>query len=173
MTRPPSDNPTGPVGEHRALRLRSRGGSAGQLNRTELLAWRGMLETHAVAIRELDAELRRSHGLPLTEYDVLYQLAAAPRRRLRMMDLADAVLLTRGGVTRLVDRLVARGLVKRVSHPGERAVEAELTDEGMRVFRSASRVHFRGVRRLFLSHFTSEELDQLAGYWRRVGDVQS
>jgi DNA-binding MarR family transcriptional regulator len=145
-----------------------RGGSAGQLTRTELLAWRGLLETHALTIRELDAELTRSHGLPLTEYDVLYQLAAAPGHRLRMMDLADAVLLTRGGVTRLVERLVARGLVKRLSNPGERAVEAQLTDEGLRVFRSASRVHFRGVRRLFLRHFAYDELEELAVYWQRV-----
>src|SRR6476659_7409487 len=103
-----------------------------ELTPIELAAWRGMLRTHAALVRALDAELEQAHALPLSHYDVLIYLRAAPGRRLRMAELADSVLLSRSGVTRLVDRLERAGLVSRcpVEHDG-RGVAAQITDAGV------------------------------------------
>src|SRR5215210_1159144 len=84
-----------------------------ELTPAELGAWRGLLRVHAALVRELDAELDAAHDLPLTSYDVLIYLRSAPGKRLRMADLADSVLLSRSGLTRLVDRLVREGLIVR------------------------------------------------------------
>src|SRR5215211_5483146 len=84
-----------------------------ELTATELGAWRGMLRVHAALLRTLDAELDAAHDLPLTSYDVLIYLRNAPAKRLRMAELADSVLLSRSGVTRLVDRLEREGLLTR------------------------------------------------------------
>src|SRR5687768_9300219 len=84
-----------------------------ELAENELAAWRGFLEAHARLVRELDAELLREHSLSLSSYDVLVQLAHSPDRRLRMSELAESVLLTPSGLTRLVDRLCREGLVER------------------------------------------------------------
>ncbi|MDP9496424.1 MAG: MarR family transcriptional regulator, partial [Actinomycetota bacterium] len=78
-----------------------------------MAAWRTFLRAHAVLVRRLEAELVAEHDLPLASYDVLVQLSEAPQQRLRMTELADRVLLSRSGLTRLVDRLVRDGLVER------------------------------------------------------------
>ena len=79
----------------------------------ELAAWRGLLRVHASVLKALDAEMEAAHGLPLTSYEVLIQLADAPEHRMRMCDLADSVLLSRSGMSRLVDRLERDGLLVR------------------------------------------------------------
>src|SRR5258707_13849931 len=84
-----------------------------ELAPTELGAWRGMLRVHSALVKALDAELLAAHGLPLTSYEVLINLQAAPGRRRRMAELADGVLLSRSGTTRLVDRLERDGLLER------------------------------------------------------------
>ena len=82
--------------------------------------------------RELDEELRRAHGLPLSSYDVLVNLESAPDRQMRMSELADAVLLSRSGLTRLVERLERDGLLARADCPGDaRGSLAVLTDAGL------------------------------------------
>ncbi len=81
------------------------------LTSAEMAAWRTFLRAHAVLVRRLEAELVAEHDLPLASYDVLVQLSEAPQQRLRMTELADRVLLSRSGLTRLVDRLVRDGLV--------------------------------------------------------------
>ena len=75
----------------------------------ELAAWRGVLEIHARVTQQLDAQMRSDHGLSLSAYEVLMFLADAPDHRLRMSEIADRVLLSRSGCTRLVDRLVDQG----------------------------------------------------------------
>jgi DNA-binding MarR family transcriptional regulator len=113
--------------------------------------WRSFLRAHARVTRRLDEELRAEHGLSLAEYDALLQLASAPRHRLRMSVLADRVLLSRSGITRLVDRLVADGMVERtVCRTDARGAEASLTRAGLGRLRSASRTHLDGVQRYFL-----------------------
>ena len=76
------------------------------LTPAEVEAWRGLLRVHSALVRQLDADLRLAHDLSLQEYEVLLTLAAAPEQRMRMSDLAAAVLLSQSGLTRLVDRLV-------------------------------------------------------------------
>src|SRR3954468_18690018 len=82
------------------------------LSELELKAWGGFLRTHSTLVRELDEELTERHGLPLSSYDVLVQLEGAPDGRLRMSHLADAVLLSRSGLSRLVTRLEGQGLLE-------------------------------------------------------------
>src|SRR5262245_30920798 len=113
--------------------------------------WRTFLHAHAKLTRRLDDELRAAHGLSLAEYDALVQLAQAPGRRLRMSVLADRVLLSRSGITRLVDRLVADGMVERTTCTTDaRGAEAALTRGGLERLRAASATHLEGVRRYFL-----------------------
>lgn len=135
----------------------------------ELAAWTGFLRTHATVIRELDEELRRTHGLPLTSYDVLIQLSTAGDGSLRMSELAEAVLLSRSGLTRLVDRLEGQGQLERRDCPTDaRGSYAAITDAGRERLAAARPTHLEGVRRLVLSHLKEREQEQLADFWRRM-----
>ncbi len=126
-------------------------------------AWRGLLQAHAHVTRVLEAELEAIHHLPLASYDVLVQLAEAPNHELRMSELAQAVLLSRSGLTRLVDRLEREGLVTRRTCPSDaRGTLATLTPQGLDRLRAASGTHLKGVSRHVLSHFSRAEQDQLA-----------
>jgi DNA-binding MarR family transcriptional regulator len=140
-----------------------------ELTATELGAWRGLLRVHTALVRELDAELDAAHGLPLSSYDVLIYLQSAPGRRLRMAELADSVLLSRSGVTRLVDRLEREGLLVRDACESDgRGLFAVLTDKGEELLAKARPTHLAGVRERFLRHFSENELRTLARYWERV-----
>jgi DNA-binding MarR family transcriptional regulator len=140
-----------------------------ELTPTELGAWRGLLRVHTALVRELDAELDAAHDLPLSSYDVLIYLQSAPGRRLRMAELADSVLLSRSGVTRLVDRLVREGLIVRDTCESDgRGSYAVLTDAGEELLARARPTHLAGVRERFLRHFEDDELRILATYWERV-----
>jgi DNA-binding MarR family transcriptional regulator len=115
-----------------------------------ILPWRAFLVAHARITRRLDEELRAEHDLTLGEYDALLALAEAGDRRLRMNTLADRVILSKSGVTRLIDRLVADGLVVRDQCVTDaRGAEAVLTDKGLERLRRASRTHLRGIERHF------------------------
>ena len=143
--------------------------SAHQLTATELGAWRGLLKVHAALVRELDAELLAAHDLPLSSYDVLIQLQSAPGKRLRMAELADSVLLSRSGITRLADRLEREGLIVRDTCTSDgRGCFAVLTGAGEELLARARPTHLAGVRERFLRHFSEEELQSLAGFWERV-----
>ena len=140
-----------------------------QLDGRELAAWRGFLATHRQLITALDEELEREHGLALGSYEVLLHLSEAPEQSLRMGELADRLLLSRSGLTRLVDRLAARGLVERHSCPSDRrGTYARLTEEGLARFEQARPTHLRGVREHFISHVPARDLDRLAAIWERV-----
>ena len=139
------------------------------LDAEELAAWRGMLRVHSALTRSLDAELIAAHGLPLSSYEVLLFLADAPSGRMRMAELADSVLLSRSGLTRLVDRLERSGLIKRVQcHEDARGYFAQITPAGRELFDRARRTHLAGVRRLFLDRFSRDELRELGGLWERL-----
>jgi DNA-binding MarR family transcriptional regulator len=132
------------------------------LNRRELAAWRGMLRVHSAVTQRLDAELLAAHGLSLSSYEVLLFLSDAPEGGLRMSDLADCVLLSRSGMTRLVDRLVRAGLVRRERCADDaRGLNAVITPAGRELFARARGTHLEGVRRLYLSRFENAELDTL------------
>ncbi len=127
-----------------------------------LAAWRAFLRAHARVVRELERELQTEEQLALTDYDVLVQLATAGERRLRMSELADALLLSRSGATRLIDRLVTEGLVERVSCESDRRGQwASLTSAGYERLRRASPTHLRGVATHFLDRLSTEDLAAL------------
>lgn len=140
-----------------------------KLTDDQLAAWSGFLLAHARIVRALDTELERKHGLPLTSYDVLIQLSLAPGRRLRMFELAEAIVLSRSGLTRLVDRLERAGLVER--ERGEvdpRQMYARLTDRGFEAVSEATPTHIAGIEERFLDRLSDEEKTQLAAIWRAV-----
>jgi DNA-binding MarR family transcriptional regulator len=135
----------------------------------ELGAWRGLLRVHSALVKALDAELLATHYLPLTSYEVLINLQAAPGRRRRMAELADGVLLSRSGMTRLVDRLEREGLLERDACTDDgRGTYAVLTEKGEACLARARPTHLDGVRDRFLQHFAAEELGVLAAFWERV-----
>jgi DNA-binding MarR family transcriptional regulator len=143
---------------------RSRG-----LTPVELDAWRAFLRAHARVTHVLDAELSAECDLPLGSYEVLLRLNDAPDRRLRMTDLADRVLLSRSGLTRLVDRLAREGMIRREACPGDaRSTHAVLTDEGLAKLRSAAPVHLRGVREHLTGVLTEDELRTLGDLLGRI-----
>lgn len=142
---------------------------AADLSALELGAWRGLLRAHASLVKTLDGELESAHALPLTSYEVLLHLSHSPGERMRMCDLAESVLLSRSGLTRLVDRLERELLVERVScETDARGAFAELTAAGRARLAGAGRTHLAGVREHFLAHFSESELELLAGFWERI-----
>ena len=146
--------------------------TAERLSAEELGAWRAFLRAHSVVSRKLEAELVAEHDLPLPSYDVLLQLAEAPARRLRMTELADRVLLSRSGLTRLVDRLEREGLVERAACPGDaRGTHAVLTESGLTRLRTAAPTHLRGIAEHVTGRLTTDELGQLEHLMRKLLDA--
>lgn len=142
---------------------------ASHMSELELAAWRGLFRVHAAFVRELDRELEATHGLPLTQFEVLIHLDKARDKRLRMSELASMVLLSQSGVTRLVDRLEAQGLVVREPCPSDRrGLHARLTDEGSRRLAEALPTHIDGIRARFLSRLDQDDLRSLTSTWERI-----
>jgi DNA-binding MarR family transcriptional regulator len=155
----------------RTVAADATGGAPGvdELAQHELAAWRGLLRVHAALVKALDAELVAEHELPLTSYEVLITLQASPGRRCRMAELADRVLLSRSGMTRLVDRLEREGLLERSTCSSDgRGCFAVLTDAGEELLARARPTHLQGVRERFLRHFDGRELSAMAAWWDRV-----
>src|SRR4051794_11474229 len=129
---------------------------------SEMRTWIRFLATHSAITRELEARLMGAHGLTLSDYDVLVQLARAPEHRLRNIELAKAVLLTRSGVTRLVDGLEKDGLVSRCAcSDDKRGTLVRLTDAGRARLREAASVHLEAVRELFVERLGNEGVAQM------------
>jgi DNA-binding MarR family transcriptional regulator len=133
------------------------------LSDAEIRAWQALLHAHHQITRKLDAELRSEHELPLNAYDVLLRLARAPDRKLRMTDLAERVMMSPSGLTRVVDRLAAEGLVRRERYDGDaRVMLAQLTDKGRLLLRRAAKTHLRGIREHFTGQLTLAQLREVA-----------
>lgn len=140
-----------------------------RLDGPALEAWRSFLQCHASIVRELDGELIAEHGMTSRDYEVLLYLAQAPERRLPMSALSERTMLTRSGITRLIDGLVACGLIERVSCAKDARVSyAALTDAGYEKLRAAGRTHVAGIERLFLAHFSPDEVEILATLLSRL-----
>lgn len=138
----------------------------------QLATWRAFLRAHAQVLRRLEQDLVTGHDLPLASYDVLVQLSEAPGGSLRMTELADRVLLSRSGLTRLVDRLERDGLVERRACPSDaRGTLAVLTGRGEQRLRDAWPTHLTGVVDRFVGRFAPDELAALGALLGRLVDV--
>jgi DNA-binding MarR family transcriptional regulator len=138
------------------------------LSQQELAAWRGMLEAHARVTRHLDAQMQAAHGISGPAYEVLMFLDDAPEHRMRMSDIAERVLLSRSGCTRLVDRLVELGYVTRCAAACDgRGTYAELSEPGLAKITAARVTHREGIRRFFLEHLTTTDQIALGDIWTR------
>ncbi len=141
----------------------------GRLDGAALDAWRGYLQSHASILRVLDAELVAEHGMTTRDYEVLLYLAQAPDRKLPMSALAERTMLTRSGITRLVDGLVEGALIERIACSNDARVSyAHLTDAGYEKLRGAGCAHVQSINRLFVEHFTPDEIEQLASLLSRL-----
>ena len=141
---------------------------AASLGPHELAAWRGLLEVHARVTQELDSQMQAEHGLSLSAYEVLMFLDDAPEHRLRMSEIADRVLLSRSGCTRLVDRLADQGYVTRCADSNDgRGLYAQLTEAGLGKISAARATHRDGIRRFFLNHLTATDQIVLGDVWSR------
>ena len=133
------------------------------------VAWVSLLRAHTTLRRSMDANLLTEHDLTINDYEVLLSLAHAPDRRLRRVDLAERILLTQSGITRLLQGLERAGLVERRDCPTDgRVVYALLTDRGYDRLRAASRTHLDDIRSLFAARFSADELDTLQHLLGRV-----
>ena len=121
-----------------------------RLDEPRMGAWRALVAAHASLLRRLDRELEAEHGISMAWYEVLLRLQRAPEGHLTMSELAGSVFLTPSGLTRLVDRMEAAGLVERAACPSDRRVSwAVITAEGRALLRRASVTHLRGIQRHF------------------------
>lgn len=145
--------------------------TSGVLSDQQLLAWRRFLRAHALVTRRLESDLMSEQQLPLASYDVLVQLVEAPQHRLRMSELAELVLLSRSGLTRLVDRLEREGLVGREPCEDDaRGLYTVLTDAGYERLRGATGTHLRGVAQHAMGRLDDAEAAQLSGLLARILD---
>ena len=135
----------------------------------QLESWISFLRAHAAITRELSNQLQREHGLTLNDYEVLLHLSHAEEGRLRRVDLAERVLLTASGITRLLEGLERSGFVCKDTCPSDARVSyAKLTEEGEVKLRAASKTHLRGVDDLFLGRYSGLELATLAELLARL-----
>ncbi len=133
-----------------------------------------LLRAYVSATRRLNAQLTADHGLTLSDYEVLVRLARAPDRRMRRVDLAEQVLLTASGITRLLDGLERSGLVERgACATDRRVVYAVLTDAGLAKVRAAATSHLVQIEALFGARFDDDELDGMTALLSRLGEEET
>ena len=148
---------------------RPRPSPALQPTSSEVAGWRAFLTAHARVLAVLERELTAERGMPLAWYDVLVVLSESPGNRLRMHGVASAVLLSRAGLTRLVDRMAAASLVGRVPcEDDRRGTYVVMTPAGRAALDAASPVHLRGVREHFTRHLSERELSAIENALGRV-----
>src|SRR6266481_5655895 len=145
-----------------------------QLSKQHLAAWRAFLKAHALLVERIDHDLVAARQLPLSWYDVLIELYEAPERRLRMHEVAERVVLSRSGLTRLVDRLEADGLLTRDrSGTDRRGAYAVITEQGIAAMRQAWPVYARGIIKYFAQWLTREEAQLLGSALGRILQASS
>ena len=140
------------------------------LDQPRLDAWRALLTAHAAVVDRIEHDLGAGHGLvPLTWYDILLELRQAPEHRLRQRDLARSIVLTRSGISRLIDRLEAAGLVRREANPEDRRGDlVVLTSEGDDALRRTWPAYAHGIAEHFARHVEPDEASTLSSVLERV-----
>ena len=142
-----------------------------QLTAREIATWRTFLTAHATAVARIQVDLEDGDLVPLEWYDVLVAIQQAPDNRLRMMNVAQNLLLTRSNATRLIDRLETVGLIRRGRlDQDRRGTAAILTPSGREALRRAWPVYARGIKRYFLSRLSTGEKQMLASALARVAE---
>jgi DNA-binding MarR family transcriptional regulator len=138
----------------------------------ELDTWVRFLRAHSAIVGKLNGELVADHGLTINDFEVLLHLSWAPEQAMRRVDLANSVLLTPSGITRLLDGLERSGFVEREACPTDRrVVYAKLTASGGEKLNAARETHLAGVHRLFIERFAESELASLSDLLERLPGV--
>jgi len=128
-----------------------------------------LVRGHAAVTRAMNARLVADHGLSINQYEALLHLSRADDRRMRRVDLANRLVLTASGVTRMLDGLEQAGFVKRDACASDRRVTyAVLTEPGLEKLRTASESHVADIRAFFESRFSGDELTQLVDLLERL-----
>ena len=134
-----------------------------------LESWVSFLRAHAAITRQLNADLLNAHGLTLSDYEVLLRLSNADDKMMRRVDLAQSVLLTASGITRLLDGLERAGFVEKASCESDARVSyAKLTAAGRRKLSEAAETHLAGIEELFTGRYSDGELERLADLLSRL-----
>lgn len=124
-------------------------------------AWESLFRAQVTVMRQLTAEFP-TDVLSMNEYDVLFNLSRCPDRSQRIRDLNRHLLLTQPSVSRLIDRLAARGLVSKSADPGDaRGIMVALTDDGFDLFRQVAVAHSASISRIMSTALPTEQLEQL------------
>jgi DNA-binding MarR family transcriptional regulator len=136
---------------------------------TNIGLWQDFLRSHAQVSSCIESDLQDRVGFPLTWYDVLFHLSEAPKSKLRLQDLADKLLFSRSGLTRLIDRIEQAGFVVREPDPHDRrGVSAVLTTAGRKALRRAAPTHTKGVDRYFLGALTGADKKALQALFAKI-----
>lgn len=137
-----------------------------------LAAYRAFITAHAEVISRIERDMTAAEVIPLGWYDVLIELYEAPGRRLRMHELARAVVLSRSTLTRTVDRLEAAGLLRREPDPSDRrGAFAALSDAGLAAMRQAWPVYANGIVAYFARHISDDQARELTAIFERIRDA--
>ncbi len=130
-----------------------------KLSKTHNLAWRKFLVAHVMLIEQIEQDLAQAELPPLSWYDVLFALSEAPEQRLRLHELAEAVLLSRSNLTRLLDRLEAAGLIQREQCSSDRrGAFAVITNEGFKMLDQMWSVYGQAIEKYFACHLDANEV---------------
>jgi len=139
------------------------------VERRQLEAWVGFIRSHAAITRQLNVDLLAAHGLTLNDYEVLLLLSRSDDQMMRRVDLAESVVLTASGITRLLDGLERAGYVEKASCESDARVSyAKLTGAGREKLRHASATHLAGIDELFVGRFSEDELATIAELFARL-----
>lgn len=154
------------------VKKRVYAGVGGSLDQDRAAAWRGLITANALVLEKIERALVEAGLPPLGWYDVLLELSGAPAGRLRMHELARAVVLSRSGLTRLVDRLEGSGLLRREPDPADRRGSyAAISEDGRATLRRMWPVYAAGIAEHFGRHLTDEETRVVASALGRVADA--
>jgi DNA-binding MarR family transcriptional regulator len=144
------------------------------LERAQLAAWRGLLTTQAYIVAKIEQSLVAADLHPLTWYDVLFALYEQPDKKLRMAELAEKVLLSRSGLTRLVDRLEREGYLRREAClTDKRGLHVCLTDNGEAAMRSIWPLYRNGISEWFGKHLSAQEINLLTSVFAKINEPRS
>jgi len=138
------------------------------LDSDEMRAWRSYITTSVDLMKALEHDVA-PYGITMGDYQLLAMISEAPDRRLRLCDLADALRLSRGGLTRRMDGVLRNGLVERVQDQADRRVAfAELTTKGWNLLKKVAPIHLQSVRSLMIDHLSRAEIKAIGNAFGKI-----